>query len=169
MKYFVCSDIHGSAEGMNAMLQAYAKENPDCLILLGDILHGWDNDEDYVASALRGLPGGKLAVRGNCDYASDEEKLGFPLPEARGISFCGKEVHMQHHPFYLSFPPGTILLFGHTHRKELYSSAGVISCNPGSIGSPRDDCASYAILDGQKRVIQLKDLTDGRVLESLDL
>ena len=45
MKYLVASDIHGSAYYCELLLEAFAKEQPDKLVLLGDILyHGPRND-----------------------------------------------------------------------------------------------------------------------------
>ena len=50
MKFVIASDIHGSAFWCAKMLEVAEKEQPDRLILLGDILyHGPRNDlpEEY--------------------------------------------------------------------------------------------------------------------------
>ena len=50
MKYFIASDIHGSAYYCRRLLEAYEREGADRLVLLGDILyHGPRNDlpKDY--------------------------------------------------------------------------------------------------------------------------
>ncbi len=39
MKYMIASDIHGSAYYCRQMLEAMDRENPDKLLLLGDILY----------------------------------------------------------------------------------------------------------------------------------
>ena len=39
MKYFIASDIHGSAAWCRKMLEAFEKEQADRLILLGDVLY----------------------------------------------------------------------------------------------------------------------------------
>ena len=45
MKYMIASDIHGSSYYCQKLMDAYKYENPDRLILLGDILyHGPRND-----------------------------------------------------------------------------------------------------------------------------
>ena len=45
MKWFIASDIHGSAYYTKKLIDAYARENADRMILLGDILyHGPRND-----------------------------------------------------------------------------------------------------------------------------
>ena len=50
MKYFIASDIHGSAYYCRRLLEAYQREGADRFVLLGDILyHGPRNDlpKDY--------------------------------------------------------------------------------------------------------------------------
>ena len=45
MKWFIASDIHGSAYYCRRMLERYKEENADRLLLLGDVLyHGPRND-----------------------------------------------------------------------------------------------------------------------------
>ena len=39
MKYFIASDIHGSAYYGEKMLEAFKREGADKLLLLGDILY----------------------------------------------------------------------------------------------------------------------------------
>ena len=55
MKYFIASDIHGSAYYGEKMLEAFKREGADKLLLLGDILyHGPRNDlpKEYNPKAL---------------------------------------------------------------------------------------------------------------------
>ena len=149
MKYLIVSDIHGSEIGGIRVKEALAREKPDCLILLGDLLHGaYDPDPGLIVSIIKGLSIGVLAVCGNCDDPyGDAETLGIDLPDNRELSFQGYKIHMQHRPFYSCFEKNSILLNGHTHQKTLYEEDGVIHCNPGSIALPRDDSPSYATLD----------------------
>ena len=151
MKYLISSDIHGSSLGGLRLKEALSREKPDCLLLLGDLLHGaYDGDPAFLAKLIRGLSIPILAVAGNCDDPyGDEMELGIELPEQRQFTFAGigKNVHMQHRPFYMNFSEGTILLSGHTHRKTLYEENGVIHCNPGSLALPRDDSPSYGVMD----------------------
>ena len=51
MKLMIASDIHGSAKYCRMLTEAFEKENPDKLLILGDILyHGPRNDlpEEYA-------------------------------------------------------------------------------------------------------------------------
>jgi len=168
MLYLVVSDLHGSKRGMERIQGLVKKHQPDCLLLLGDILHGgYDVDEEYCVRGLKEIGIPVLAVEGNCDFRWDANQLGFPLPELRRLSFSGHEFHLSHHPSYLSFPPGSVLVNGHTHRKELYSFQGVIHLNPGSIALPRDDGPGYALI--KEGVIELRNAYDDALITSLDL
>ena len=86
MKYFIASDIHGSAYYCEKMLEAYRREGADRLILLGDILyHGPRNDlpRDYapkrVIELLNVVKDEIFCVRGNCDTEVDQMVLPFPI------------------------------------------------------------------------------------------
>ena len=74
MKLMIASDLHGSAFYCRQLLAAMECEQPDKLLLLGDILyHGPRNDlpEGYapkeVIAMLNPLRERLLCVRGNCD------------------------------------------------------------------------------------------------------
>ena len=86
MKLMFISDIHGSYYYLNKALEAYRNENPDKLILLGDLLyHGPRNDlpKEYapkkVIPVLNSLKNKIIAVRGNCDAEVDQMVLDFPM------------------------------------------------------------------------------------------
>ena len=86
MKYMIASDIHGSAKYCQIMLERFAAENADRLLLLGDLLyHGPRNDlpEDYVPKKvielLDSLKDSIVCVRGNCDAEVDQMVLHFPI------------------------------------------------------------------------------------------
>ena len=73
MKWFIASDIHGSAYWCKRMLEARERENAERILLLGDILyHGPRNDlpEAYapkqVIAMLNCVKDDILCVRGNC-------------------------------------------------------------------------------------------------------
>ena len=153
---------------MDALLRAIATHKPDALICLGDILFGaGDQDGSYCAKAFHELSISVLAVRGNCDYREDGDYLGFELPLARALTRGNHEIHLSHRPIHLAFPAGDFVFSGHTHVKSLYKERGVVYLNPGSIALPRDDGASYAVMDEQK--IVLYDAVDGETIKILSL
>ena len=86
MKIMIASDIHGSAYYLEQLLNRYDEENPDKLLLLGDILyHGPRNDlpKGYapkdVILLLNTHKEEILCVRGNCDTEVDQMVLDFPI------------------------------------------------------------------------------------------
>lgn len=80
MSIFVASDLHGSYFYGKKMVHAIRQEEPERLLLLGDILyHGPRNplpegyDPMALATLLNGLFLPILAVRGNCDSEVDQQ------------------------------------------------------------------------------------------------
>ena len=86
MKLMIASDIHGSAFYCEKLLNAFAKEKPQRLLVLGDLLyHGPRNDlpKDYapkkVISMLNAVKDKIICVRGNCEAEVDQMVLEFPV------------------------------------------------------------------------------------------
>ena len=128
MKWFIASDIHGSAYYCRKMLERYKAENADRMLLLGDILyHGPRNDlpEGYapkeVIGMLNAMKDEILCVRGNCEAEVDQMVLKFPvLAEYAIIDLGNSIIYATHGHIYNenNLPPmkkGDILLHGHTH------------------------------------------------------
>ena len=162
MKYFIASDIHGSAYYCEKMLEAYRREGADRLILLGDILyHGPRNDlpRDYapkrVIELLSAVRDEIFCVRGNCDTEVDQMVLPFPILADYALLDAGNgsTVFVTHgHKHNLSaMPPlkaGDVLLHGHTHVPACATQDGVTYLNPGSVSIPKEGSAhSYMVLE----------------------
>ena len=147
MKYLVFSDLHGSKAGLQRLLAAIEIEKPDALICLGDTLFGaYDGSSSECISTLSTLPIPILGVRGNCDRYGDERLLQFDLPDERTLYFKGHRMLLRHAPFWKTFQKSDIVMYGHTHVKQLYKDNDVYFLNPGSIGKPRDGEAGYAVI-----------------------
>ena len=128
MKLVIASDIHGSAFWCGKLLEVVAQEQPDKLVLLGDLLyHGPRNDlpRDYapkqVIPMLSGLKDKIIAVRGNCEAEVDQMVLPFPcMAEFSQLLVDKKTLYLTHghHANPDNLPPlpeGSVFLFGHTH------------------------------------------------------
>ena len=166
MKYFIASDIHGSATFCQRMLDAYFKEGADRLILLGDILyHGPRNDlpEGYapkqVISMLNDVKSELFCVRGNCDTEVDQMVLDFPILADYALIPLGKRtVFVTHgHRYNTDSPPpmkqGDILLHGHTHVPACTDFGGCLYVNPGSVSIPKEDSwHGYMIIEDNRLV-----------------
>lgn len=152
MKWFIASDIHGSACCCKAMLERVEAENADRILLLGDILyHGPRNDlpEEYapkkVIEMLSQFKDRILSVRGNCDCEVDQMVLPFPvLAEYALLDLGSRLVFATHGHLYNDekLPPlgyGNILLCGHTHVPRCEEKSGFVFMNPGSVSIPKEN------------------------------
>ena len=161
MKIMIGSDLHGSAFYTEKLLQAYEKEQPGKLVLLGDILyHGPRNDlpEGYapkeVIAMLNPLADKILCVRGNCEAEVDQMVLDFPVMADYAVLFeQGKTVFVTHgHLFSAENPPklqkGDVLLTGHTHVPACEDRGDWWYLNPGSVSIPKNGSwHGYMILE----------------------
>lgn len=160
MKFLIASDLHGSAYWCQKLLHEIEREQPDRILLLGDLLyHGPRNDlpRDYrpkeVISLLSCLKDRILAVRGNCEAEVDQMVLPFPcLAEYAQIFADGTAMYLTHghHANPDALPPlpqGTVFLYGHTHVKLDKVRNGIRCLNPGSVSIPKDGSHSYIIFE----------------------
>ena len=160
MKLLIVSDIHGSAYWCRKLLEVYQQEQPDKLVLLGDILyHGPRNDlpREYapkaVISMLSPLAEKILCVRGNCEAEVDQMVLPFPcMAPYSQLLVEDKTFYLAHghHENPRNLPrlnPGDVFLSGHTHVKEDIQVEGVRCLNPGSVSIPKDGSHSCLVYD----------------------
>ena len=160
MKLVIASDIHGSAYWCKKLLEVVEREQPEKIILLGDLLyHGPRNDlpRDYapkqVIPMLSGLQDKILAVRGNCEAEVDQMVLPFPCMADYALLNCdGLNLYLTHghlwNPDHL--PPlqsGDLFLSGHTHVKMDCMNNGIRCINPGSVSIPKDGSNSCIVYE----------------------
>ena len=183
MKFLIASDIHGSAYWAERLMSAIEEEQPDRVILLGDLLyHGPRNDlpRDYAPKRVIPLlndlakSGRVIAVRGNCEAEVDQMVLEFPCmsDSALVMDSNGRELFCTHgHVFGAgmhnsvdnapALPAGSVLVYGHTHIKvneESQKHPGLWLFNPGSVSIPKDGTHSYGIYeDGSFRHVVLEE------------
>ena len=132
MKLMIASDIHGSAFYCKQLIEAYKQEQPDKLLLLGDLLyHGPRNDlpKDYapkqVIEMLNAISDQLICVRGNCEAEVDQMVLNFPvLSESCILYIDGQTIYATHgHINSPANPPkshkGDILLTGQEQPDKL--------------------------------------------------
>lgn len=183
MKFLIASDIHGSVYWAERLMAAIEAEQPDRIILLGDLLyHGPRNDlpRDYAPKRVIPLlndlakSGRVIAVRGNCEAEVDQMVLEFPCmsDSALVMDSDGRELFCTHgHVFGAGMhnsvdnapvlPAGSALVYGHTHIKvneESQKHPGLWLFNPGSVSIPKDGTHSYGIYeDGSFRHVVLEE------------
>ena len=160
MKLIIASDIHGSAFWCRKLLELVEREQPEKLILLGDLLyHGPRNDlpKEYAPKAvipmLSALKDRIIAVRGNCEAEVDQMVLPFPcMADYSQLLVDGTLFHLTHghHGSPDDLPPlpkGSIFLSGHTHVKRDEEINGIRCLNPGSVSIPKDGTNSCLIYE----------------------
>ena len=166
MKWFIASDIHGSAYYCRKMLERYKAEHADRMLLLGDILyHGPRNDlpEGYapkeVIEMLNAMKDEILCVRGNCEAEVDQMVLKFPVLADYAIIDLGNSIiYATHGHIYNenNLPPmkkGDILLHGHTHVPKCVEHEDYTYMNPGSVSIPKENSLhGYMTLENKKFV-----------------
>jgi len=178
MKLLICSDIHGDAEAMRSVLDAYKKECADRILILGDLLyHGPRNDlpKSYAPKEVIALLNANKniisSVRGNCDTEVDQMVLEFPiLADYSYFELDGISILATHgHHYNTQTPPplreGEILLHGHTHvlKCEEFGN-GNYYLNPGSAALPKENNPkTYMIYENRKFTV--KDFLGNTVLE----
>ena len=144
MKLIIASDIHGSLKYTKKFEELISKENPDKIILLGDLLyHGARNalPDEYstmeVANILNKYSNRIIAVRGNCDSEVDDMVTDFDImSDYKSIDIDGTTIYLTHGHLinkYEQLFQNNYLISGHTH---VYNLEGK-HLNPGSIGIPK--------------------------------
>ncbi len=163
MKLMIASDLHGSAYYCKKLVEAYHAEQPNKLLLLGDLLyHGPRNDlpRDYapkeVIEMLNPLASKLLCVRGNCEAEVDQMVLDFPvMADYAYLSIDGVTVYATHgHLCGEKNPPplqrGELLLCGHTHIPAFVPYDHYIYVNPGSLSIPKENSEhGYLLLENR--------------------
>ncbi len=179
MKYLICSDIHGSYEYLNKIIDIFNKNNFDKLIILGDILyHGPRNDlpcgyePKKVVEVLNHYKDKIIAIKGNCDAEVDEMVLNFPLHNHKTITLNNKKcylVHGQHLFFDVNkdkLKNIDIVFYGHYHVYKIENIHNVLYINPGSISLPKEkNNHSYIVFDNNQ--IEIRDLMTDQILENI--
>ena len=180
MKYIIASDIHGSAEDCEKLLEFYEKSKADRLVLLGDLLyHGPRNDPPSgyntktVAGMLNQYASKIYSVHGNCDADVDQKVLDFPIQaDYLILTESDKAIFATHGHLYNCghLPPIEgidILLTGHTHVPACEKNIDYLYINPGSVGIPKGgSCKSFMTM--QENHLQWHSLDDGHVYMQYD-
>lgn len=174
MKILVASDLHGSGYYARKLNEIIEKENPDRIILLGDLYyHGPRNQLSLeyapmeASKILNSYKDKIVSVRGNCDAEVDEMISEFEFKENLNLEICGKRFFFTHgHRYNMDkFPEEEfdIMVYGHFHTGFIKEEYGKIFVNSGSISLPKNGTKnSYLIIEEQE--ILLKDI-DGNVIE----
>ncbi len=179
MKIGVISDTHGSLHFFD-MAMKYLSDC-DKIIHAGDILyHGPRNDipggydPKELANRINTLDN-IIFVKGNCDSDVDQMVIDHPIQSPYSmIEFNNLRIMVTHG--YIKSKKEmiddakkykvNILIYGHTHKKELTKHDSLIVLNPGSTSIPKDGSRSIAIIDSDK-IVLLDIENQGKILDEL--
>ena len=171
MKYIIASDIHGSAHFARLFAQRVEEENPDKVILLGDLLyHGARNalpgeyDTLKTAAILNGMKEKLLCVRGNCDSEVDALVLEFPINADYCILPIGERtaIFTHGHKTPAVLQNGDVLFNGHYHVPAFEKLENYTYVNCGSVSIPKQN-PPYSYLVLEDRNLLWKDVQTGEI------
>lgn len=153
MKLIVFSDSHGKTDNMRRIMHMHADAYA--------FLHLGDGAPSFL-SLCREMSLAGFAVKGNCDFFTGD----YPLEKHMTLTFDGVKLFLTHGDDYgVNFSTTRlalaakeadcqIALYGHTHvGKDEYLSPldendkPLYILNPGSTDKPRDNKASYGIIE----------------------
>ena len=156
MRIGVFSDTHGDISGARRFLDSLAPL--DALFHLGDCVPDGEKLGKLFSCPV-------YAVRGNCDYRSDE-------PLERIVDLGGKRFLLLHgHQYYYAEAMlyrgeevhADMVLYGHTHMPDLSADGPRLLLNPGSLSRPRggsvQSCA-LILLEGKDLTVRFVNADD---------
>lgn len=156
MKYLIVSDIHGSIDSVEFIIDKFNCLSCDMILCLGDVLyHGPRNDlpSNYnpkaVIKLLNEYKDKIICVKGNCEAEVDQMVLDFKIHDFYDFKINETSIHLEHgHHLDEYKGDAKIVLFGHTHIPTVDTYKEGVQINPGSITIPKNNSKrSYAILD----------------------
>ena len=170
MKYLVFSDIHGSELYAKKIEELVNKENPDKVILLGDLYyHGPRNSLPIghnpmeVCRIFNNMKEKILCVKGNCDAEVDEMISEFEMMQNIELEIGNKIFFFTHgHRFNIDNYPNTnfdVLVYGHFHTGFIKEVDNKIFVNAGSISLPKNNTANSFLIITDYEII-LKDVDE---------
>ena len=184
MKYFIASDIHGSAFYCDQLIEQFNTSGADKMILLGDILyHGPRNElplgyePKKVIEMLNAIGDKIICVRGNCDSEVDQMVLKFPMRATSGTVLLenGTTVYLTHGHLLDSIltvasmeKERVCVLYGHTHVPECTEDGNVVLMNPGSVSIPKAG-SDYSFMTYENGVFEWKGVFDGLMYRRFEL
>lgn len=173
MKYFIVTDIHGSAYWAQRAVDKFAQVQADVMVLLGDVYnHGPRNPfpaeyaPQQVAKILSAAHDKLIVVKGNCDSEVDQMISSFTFV-GDDVVFCGgRRFYFTHGHIYNKdnlphLAAGDALFYGHFHKSEITVQNGVVCVNVGSPSLPKDGKTAYCV--ASENSIEIFDFDDAPI------
>ena len=161
MKYLVVSDIHGDLAFINHLYTLVEWENPDKIILLGDLM-SLSMDCLKLIDFVNKFNDKIILIRGNMDFENyfNKEMLNFYQEVINGKVFIFTHGHL----INMNTFPCDVFVQGHTHVNKIDNGNPIIF-NPGSLAMPRGGTVnSYGLITDDELIV--KDV-DGNIIKKL--
>ena len=175
MKVIIASDIHGNLKYTKKFEELIQKENPDKIILLGDLYyHGPRNSlpEEYnsmaVCNILNKYADIIIGVRGNCDAEVDNMISNFDISKdydeiiLDGIKFYITHGHLFDKLDYII--KDDYVFYGHTHIYDISNK----TINPGSVGIPKVN-KEHTVIIYENKKLNLINLDDFSIINAKEV
>lgn len=177
MKVLIASDIHGSVNATERLLENFKKEGAEHLFLLGDIYnHGPRNGipESYdpirVSELLNGITDKLTVIKGNCDSEVDTLISDFDFAESAYVFIGGKRIFLTHgHVYNMDNLPknADAIVYGHFHTGFISEKDGMIVANTGSITFPKNGTPKSYISVTETKIILKTD--EGEIIAEREI
>lgn len=144
MRIVVISDSHKRTNAIDKVLSS--ETDAEHIFFLGDNTSDIE-DFQYIYDKKK-----FHIVCGNCDYFSTLSTVGLEVIGGKRIFYThGHTYYVKHGIEKLKETAKQncydIVLYGHTHKADILYEDGIYYVNPGSLGSPRENGPSYAVID----------------------
>lgn len=177
MKIIFFSDIHGIKTNLNKLENVINKENPEKIVVLGDLYYnGFDKndafDNKFVFDFLNKYQDKLIVTKGNCDSDVDIKASDFPMCNLGLINTDGIDIYITHGNEFnydknRKFTRRGVLVYGHEHIPYIRKKDDMIYICVGSISLPRNDFgATYMIYENNKFIIYN---IDGNIIDELSV
>ena len=169
MKYLVISDIHGILDYSSKIDNIVNIENPDKIILLGDLYN--HNSTTYMdtVNILNKYSDMILCTKGNCDNDVDILVSNFTFNNYIELTINSKKFFFTHGHLYdiYSIPNDIdVFIYGHLHTNFIKKINNKLCINTGSLSLPRNNtCNSYVVIDDYK--VTIKDINNN-IIDSIE-
>ncbi len=141
----IMSDTHDDLSSTSSAIETMKQRG------CGIIIHAGDICSPFVARVVAGSGIPCHAVFGNND--GDKLHLSSILdiqPAPRHLTIEGREIIVFHEPFINEFinpSKVSLLIYGHTHIKDLYRVKDMLVVNPGAVSGVLTKEKSFALYD----------------------
>lgn len=174
MKLMFISDIHGIKTNLDKVKEKYNELGCDKLVVLGDLYYiGPRNkmidgyDIEAVKNFLESMKDNLICMRGNCDSEVDISVSNFPITEKLSLIMMeNRDIYITHGHIYNETnwnKENSILIYGHFHIPFIKKIETNYYMNPGSISLPRENIATYLVLD--EKYATIYDVEDNMIME----